>query len=276
MVLDPKNLQKKISLNDGQAIPCIGVGTWQLTGSTCRQVIEEALALGYCHVDTALMYENQTQIGPALKRCPREQLFVTSKLFEDLRHKAVIEGCDRCLKELGLDDLNLLLIHWPNRSIPLDETVEAFMKLKEAGKIRSFGVSNFTIHHLQDLLDIRVVPVVNQVEFHPYLNQKELLDFCQKHRIVVTAYSPLARGEVEKDSVLQAIGKTHGKKASQVALRWLLQKGMVAIPKTSHRDRLLQNGDIFDFTLSQAEMERIDGLDQKHRLVSATFSDFDY
>jgi diketogulonate reductase-like aldo/keto reductase len=201
---------------------------------------------------------------------------LTTKLLGAFREAEIIATCEEILRELGVDYLDLFLVHWPIRQVPFSETLGAFLKLQKAGKTRSIGVSNFTIRHLKDTFDCGVVPVTNQIEFHPYLNQQELLSFCQLHRIVVTAYSPLAQGKVVLDPILQTIGNNYHKSAVQVTLRWLLQKGVVAIPRSANKEQLLENGDVFDFTLSEEEMKKIDCLDKRERLVSGLYADFDY
>lgn len=276
MVVNPQALLQTIELNGGHRIPILGLGTWKLTGESCARIVERALAIGYRHIDTAEVYLNHTDIAPTLRAIPREQLYITSKVPGDCRASDIATTCDEILKELEIEYLDMLLMHWPVRAIPFEETLPEFAKLKAAGKVRSIGVSNFTIRHLKDALACGVSIATNQVEFHPYLYQKELLDFCRQNHIVVTAYSPLARGLLADDLLLNEIGRHHRKTASQVALRWLIQKGMVVIPKTTHEERLVENADVFDFQLSEEEMARIDGLHKHKRLVAGGWTDFDY
>jgi len=215
----------------------IGFGTFRLQGEEGRQAIANALEVGYRHIDTAAGYGNHDAVAAAIQDSglPREDLFITTKIgHEQLRHDDVLAVCARALQELKTEYIDLYLIHWPNPDIPLAESLPAFRKLLDDGRIRDFGVSNFTEERLQSALDLDVLPVsANQVEYHHYLNDKALHAFCTQHNIVLTAYSPLALGKVGEDALLQGIGDRHGKSASQVTLRWLLQRGMVSIPKAS-------------------------------------------
>jgi len=185
-------------------------------------------------------------------------------------------NCDKILKELGIDYLDLFLIHWPNNKKPLSDIVSRMLKMKEKGKVLNVGVSHFTIHHIQDLLDDGLNIAVNQVEFHPYLHQKELLEFCTKNKIVLTAYSPLAHGEILKDAVLIQMAKDYDKTSGQISLKWLLQKGLVIIPKGSSEGHLKENLDLFDFTLSDEDRKKIDALHTNKRIIYPDLHEFDY
>jgi len=267
----------KLRLSDGYQIPMVGFGTYRLTGPTCSRMVKEALKIGYCHIDTAFVYENQTDIAPSLSGYPREELYIVSKLWlGDHTKEQVPKGARRILDELQLDYLNLLLIHWPDRTVPIGETLEAMAKLVDQGLVRSLGVSNFTVGHLRDALETGVTFVVNQVEAHPYFYQRELFEFCKENGIAVTAYAPLAKGRAAKDPRLGEIGRQYKKSASQVALCWLLQKGLIVIPKCSSPERARENFGCFDFTLSDEDMGRIDQLNEKERMVVPTFSNFGY
>ncbi|MGE3954517.1 MAG: aldo/keto reductase [Parachlamydiales bacterium] len=264
------------TLSDGHTIPALGFGTYQLTGKGCTQIVEAALEIGYRHIDTADYYENHRAIAPALKPYPREALYLVSKIWPgDHTRKRVPIVCNRSLKELETDYLDLFLIHWPDRSVPFAETLEAMAALQEAGKIRSIGVSNFTIRHLTAALQAGVPIVVNQIECHPYFYQRELVDFCQERGIRITAWAPLLRGEVISEPLFIEIGERYGKTPAQVTLRWLTQKGHIAIPKTSHRKRALENFSIFDFKLSGDEIKKIEGLNTGVRQFNPSFADFD-
>jgi len=269
---------KTLKLKNGVSIPVIGLGTWKSTGQKCMLAVKKAIELGYRHIDTAEAYGNQNEIGRAIEGFDRKQLFITSKKFrDDLSYDAIVQSCETTLNELRTTYLDLYLVHWPNRRFPMKETLSAMACLRDEGKIRSFGVSNFTIGHLKEALQYTKLPIcMNQVEFHPYLYQKELWTFCQKHGIAVTAYSPLAQGKVASDPVLNEIGKKYKKHPNQVALRWLIQKGLVAIPKATSEAHLKSNLDVFDFSLAEEEMRRIDGLSQNHRMVDPEWGDFDY
>ncbi|MBU5687906.1 MAG: aldo/keto reductase [Candidatus Aenigmarchaeota archaeon] len=265
-----------LKLSSGYEMPFIGLGTWQLEGRKCREIVAKAIELGYRHIDTAEAYGNQKEIGKAIKG-KREQLFITSKVwFEHLHYQDVLEACEQTLKELKTDYLDLYLIHWPNRSVAIEETMKAMKKLLDDGLIRNIGVSNFTINHLKDALKTKVKIVANQVEFHPYLYQEKLLEFCRQNGIAIIAYSPLGRGNILKDDVLVRIARKHNKTTAQVCLRWLYQKGIAAIPKSSSVERLKENIDIFDFSLDQKDVKEIDGLNRNIRFVNPVFSDFDY
>jgi diketogulonate reductase-like aldo/keto reductase len=267
----------KIKLSDGTSIPQLGFGTWKLQGESCTEAVATALELGYRHIDTALVYENHTEIAPAIQELPRKELYITSKFTpEEAPAKMLREGVERILMELETPYLDLLLYHWPDRSVPFNETFRALMRLQEDDLIKSIGVSNFTIRHCQDALITGADIVTNQVEFHPFLYQKELLDWCRDEEITLTAYSPLARGEVAKDETLAKIGKAHGKTASQVALRWCIQLGLITIPKSSHPDRIKENMEIFDFALSDKEMATVSSLHRNHRQTEGAWTDFDY
>lgn len=267
-------------LNDGNEIPMIGIGTWlQTDKDKCINAIRYALKIGYRHIDTADIYKNHQFIGEAIKGFDRKKLFITSKLWIDFLDPKLVESeCDRALMELGIDYLDLYLIHWPDRTKPLDEIIEKMYLLKEKGKIKSVGVSNFTIHHLQDLLDEGIKVAVNQVEFHPFLNQTELLSFCNRNAIAITAYSPLARRKILNDPDLKYIAKKHSKTIAQVSLRWLIQKDIVVIPKATSEKNIKENFEIFNFKLDEEDMKKIDeiGLHRPKRLVDTEFSDFDY
>lgn len=247
-------------------IPNIGLGTWQLKGTECEKVIQQALELGYRNIDTADAYENHREIGRAIQAWPRDQLFITSKLFlNDLTPEKVEAATTRFLEELNVDYLDLLLIHWPNPDVDLAETLRAMASLKDKGFIRFIGVSNFVRSNLDALATFHFPLLTNQIELHPYLQRRALVKKCQEMGIKITAYRPLAKGAFEKDPVLNKIGKSHGKTASQIALRWLIQQGFIVIPKASTLQHLKDNLNIFDFSLTEAEMEMINALDAGKR-----------
>lgn len=254
----------------GIRVPVLGLGTWQLEGKACQRAVEEALDMGYRHVDTAQLYGNEAEVGRALRASglPREDIFLTTKIWmESLDRASVLRTGGESLRRLDTDYVDLLLIHWPNKAVPLEETLGAFRQLQDEGKAKSIGVSNFPPSLLRRALEIAPI-VCNQVEFHPYLGQTALLDLARQHDLLLTAYSPLARGEVNQDKTLQEIGKRHGKTPSQVTLRWLVQQDHVAaIPKASSPGHLRANLEIFDFVLSDEEMRRISDLDRGRRLI---------
>ena len=249
----------------GTNVPRIGLGTWALRGETCQEILLLALDLGYRHIDTAEMYGNERAIGRALAQSgvPRQELFLTSKVWQNhMRHDDVLEACDRSLEDLGTDYLDLYLIHWPVTDVPVDETVGALDELQISGRARRIGVSNFSVAQLAEAQGACQTGIFcNQVEINPWRYPSDVLAACQASDVLVTAYTPLARGRVQRSDVLREIGDGHGKTAVQAALRWLIQKpNVVAIPKASSRDHLVQNLAVFDFELEADEMAAIDAL----------------
>lgn len=271
---------QSITLVSRENMPVLGLGTWKMVGKECSHSVKKALEMGYVHIDTAMIYRNQKEIGKVLKESgiDRSKIFITSKLWVDsMHHDDVIKECNETLSDLGLDYVDLYLLHWPKKEIPMEETLSAIEELYNQGKFKSFGVSNFTIAHLKEALLKTKVPIcVNQVEFHPYLYQKELLEFCKENNIIITAYCPLAHGELINEPTLKKIGEKHNKSASQVSLRWLIQKGTIVVPKASSEKHLKENLEIFDFELSVEEMQEIDGLNKNKRIVEYEgLSEFD-
>lgn len=278
MILQKIN-QKKLS--DGNELPSIGLGTWKLEGSKCTEVIKKALETGYNHIDTAEMYGNESEIGVALDRhdIDREKLFITSKVWPDNADKeSMINSCKNSIKKLKSKYLDLYLLHWPRKDVDLQEVFASFKKLIEEEKIKSAGVSNFTIKHLKEALKAakkhHIDITVNQVEFHPGLFQRELLEFCQKQGIQIVAYSPIGRGELLRDKTLQYIAKKHEKSVAQVSLRWALQKGLVIIPKSSSEKHLIENLNLFDFELDKEDMDSIDRMGNSNRMLNPGWIDF--
>ena len=261
----------------GERVPALGLGTWQLTGETCRRSVLNALELGYTHIDTAQMYGNEDAIGSALResKSEREKLFITTKIgWDHLGYDAVMTAFEQCLNKLQRDYVNLLLIHWPSRSVPLEETLAAFNELRSKGGARQIGVSNFPSAILRKATEISDAPVFcNQVEYHPYLSQDKVLKVCRENQVMLTAYSPLARGEVVGDDVLNEIGSKYGKSAAQVTLRWLLQQKLVcAVPKAADPEHLESNLNVFDFELTDDDMVLIAGLEKEMRLISPSLA----
>jgi 2,5-diketo-D-gluconate reductase B len=270
-------MESRIPLADGNSIPALGVGTFEQEGQLCTDVVRWALEMGYKAIDHAEAYWNSKEVAAGLKAVPREEFFLTTKLWRpDLPRDKVAPAIDKLISELDCDYLDLLLIHWPDHDIPIGETLEEMEKAKQAGKVRSLGVCNSTIRHIKDVLATGIQIVTNQVEYHPYLDQSELQAFCEANGIRVTAYSPLARGEALKDPVLTEIGARYGKSPAQVALRWAHQRGCIVIFKTSTKERLKSNGEIFDFELTEEEMKQIAGLSRNLRTILPDFNEFDY
>lgn len=265
-----------IVLNNGVEMPVIGLGTWQLTGKTCEKAVKDAILLGYNHIDTADFYGNHKEVGNAIKGIDRKKLFITTKVwYDNLKYDDVLASCDRALKELNTNYIDLYLIHWPNKSIHFKETFEALKKLYDDGKVRAIGVSNFTIGHIEEAKKVCNVPIsVNQVEFHTFLYQKELLLYCKKNNIVLTAYSPLARGKVNDDKIIIELAKRHNKTPGQIALRWLIEKNIVVIPKASSFEHLKENLEIFDFKLKKEDITTLDSLNKNSRMINPAFAEF--
>jgi diketogulonate reductase-like aldo/keto reductase len=250
-------------------IPLRGFGTYKLRGEECRAAVKMAIEVGYRHVDTALAYENHQEVGEAIRGFPRDQLFLTSKVWPDeLQEDRLLAACDRALQELQTSYLDLWLIHWPSEEVPIAESLSAMAQLQKQGKVLSIGVSNFTIPLLEEAMGTGIPFSVNQIEVHPYRQQQEVVAFCTACGIHVTAYSPLARGRCLEEGALQLIGKRHGKSPSQVILRWLEQRGISAIPKASSEAHIRSNFSIDDFTLDEEELHLITTLDGTPRLVT--------
>ncbi|HLH92480.1 MAG TPA: aldo/keto reductase [Xanthobacteraceae bacterium] len=246
---------------NGARIPAVGLGTWELRGRSCARAVEQALRLGYRHIDTAEMYDNEREVGDGLRasRVARREVFVTTKVWQTHLSPPELERATKeSLVRLRLTEVDLLLIHWPNPQIPLAETIGALCKMKKVGYARHIGVSNFTVPMLREAVRLATEPLVtNQIEWHPYLDQSKVVAEARRLGLSITAYSPIARGRAAGDKMLKAIGAAHKKTAGQVSLRYLVQEGAVVIPRTSKVERLEENMSIFDFALSDAEMEQI-------------------
>jgi 2,5-diketo-D-gluconate reductase A len=260
----------RIRLNDGTDIPQLGLGVFQVPQDEVAEVVRYALDVGYRSIDTAAGYENEEGVGEAIASSglAREEIYVTTKLTNSEHgYESALRGFEESRGKLGLSYLDLYLIHWPQPGRDLYmETWRAFEKLKADGLVRSIGVSNFLIPHLQRLLDESdVVPVVNQIEVHPALQQRELREFCWDHDIVPEAYSPLARGEVLSHPVIAELAAKHGRSPAQVILRWHIQEGNIVIPKSTTPARIKENLEIFDFELSEDDMKLFDTLDSGQR-----------
>ena len=246
---------------NGAKIPAIGLGTWELRGRTCKRLVEQALRLGYRHIDTAQAYENEREVGEGLRASGtrRDEVFVTTKVWTTHFAPNDLERSTKeSLAKLRLSEVDLLLLHWPNPQVPLAETLGALARVKKLGMARHIGVSNFTVALTDEAVAACSEPLVcDQVEYHPYLDQTKVLNGCARHGMAVVAYSPIAKGRIKNDETLVQIGQTHGKTAAQVCLRWLVQQNVSAIPRTARIERLSENIDIFDFALSPDEMHRI-------------------
>ena len=264
------NIESTVKLNNSVRIPVLGLGVYQTPpGRVTQNAVKFALNVGYRHVDTARIYGNEADVGEAVRKSgvPREQLFVTTKLWNgDQGYDSTLRAFEASLKRLGFDYVDLYLIHFP---VPetRKESWRAMKALLEKGKCRAIGVSIFTIPHLEDLLeDNELTPAVNQVEFHPFLYQKELLEYCQRKGIQVEAYSPLARGEKLKHPRLTALATKYSKSPAQLMIRWSLQHGLVVIPKSTREERIRENSQVFEFEISAEDMRLLDSLNEDLRL----------
>lgn len=256
-------------LNNDVKMPWLGFGVFKVKeGQEVEKSVLTAIQAGYRSIDTAAIYGNEEGVGRAIKACgvPREDLFITTKVWNaDQGYETTLQAFETSRKKLGLDYLDLYLIHWPVKG-KYKETWRALEELYRSGKVRAIGVSNFQIHHLEDLLnEANVVPAVNQVELHPLLSQQELRSYCKSHRIQVEAWGPLMQANNLDHPVLKELADKHGKSPAQVILRWHLQNGVVAIPKSVHEDRIRENADIFDFQLSTEDMAQIDAMNENRR-----------
>jgi diketogulonate reductase-like aldo/keto reductase len=260
-------------------IPILGFGTYPMKGEECQKAVETALEEGYRHLDTADNYGNQEAVGAAIQNSGvgRGELFVTTKVpRERLRHDDVIRTCENSLRELRTDYLDLFLVHWPNNDIPMEETFRAMARLIEGGQIRAFGVSNFTASRLEKALALEIAPIsMNQVEYHPLLNQKDLHRFCEENGVALTAYSPLAQGKIADEPAVQEVARRVGKTPGQVTLRWLLQRGIIAIPKASSRGHIRENLEVFDFELSPEDFQAMDNINKWVRLINWEVAEFE-
>lgn len=269
----PKSLQDTTTLHNGVKMPWFGLGVFKVKeGSEVIDAVKAAIKHGYKSIDTAAIYQNEEGVGQAIKESgiPREELFITSKLWNsDHGYDSAFKAFDTSLNKLGLDYLDLYLIHWPGQNKTYKETWKALEKLYKDGCVRAIGVSNFHTHHLQDLMsEAEIKPMVNQVEYHPHLAQKELHDFCQKEGIQLEAWSPLKQGQLLSDSTITKISEKYQKSPAQVILRWDLQNKVVTIPKSIKENRIIENANIFDFELSEEDMEQINGLNKNERVGS--------
>ena len=284
-------IETKLTLNDGHLIPQLGLGVWQTrAGATCEAAVLAALEAGYRHIDTAAMYGNEESVGAAIRMSgiPRENIFVTTKLWNS-DHGNPARALDTSLRKLKVDYVDLYLIHYPVRE--RRQSWRALEALRAEGKARSIGVSNFTIRHLRELLaETKTVPAINQVEFHPYLYQRDLLDFCAREGIVIEAYSPLTKGVRLKDPKLVAVARkyskaepqqaairsrlplldklsrrTETKSTAQILIRWALQHGLVVIPKSANHRRIFEDADVFDFEITSEDMQLLDHFNENLR-----------
>jgi len=272
MNYDKKSLTDVYKLNDGNTIPCVGFGTWQTPdGETATAAVKDALSFGYRHIDTAAAYYNEGGVGRGISESglKREEIFLTTKLWNtDRGYESTLQAAQKSLQLLGVEYVDLYLIHWPANEKVYDdpvkvnqETWRAFEKLQKDGLVRSIGVSNFLEPHLKQIFDVcEVKPAVDQIEFHPGYPQFETVKFCQENNIQVEAWSPLGCGRVLSDERLQKIADRYGKSIAQLCIRWELQHGILPLPKSTHTNRIKSNAEVFDFVVSDEDMKEIDDM----------------
>ena len=255
-----------LKMNDNYQIPVVGLGTWKSEpGKTTSQAVLDSLEAGYRHIDTARAYDNETDVGRAVNDSglPREDLLITTKLWNQHQgYEEAIEACEKSLNRLNCDYIDLYLIHWPLRE-KRNHSWKAFIELRDRELCKSIGVSNFTIEHLAEIeAKFGILPAVNQVEFHPYHYQKELLDYCNSKNIIIEAYSPLVHAKRMDEPKLGAISDELGKTPAQILIRWSIQRGMVVLPKSVNKSRIIENFSVFDFDIPDSMMKKLDELDE--------------
>lgn len=244
----------------GARIPILGLGTFGIEGRDCARAVEQALRLGYRLIDTAQVYDNEREVGEGLRASgvPRNEVFLTTKVWTTrFAPNELVRSVKDSVSRLRAE-IDLLLLHWPNRQVPLAETLQALARVKELGLARHIGLSNFTVALMEEAVALSREPLVcDQVEYHPYLDQTKIINACRAHGLATIAYSPLAKGRIKNDETLLAIGRKYGKSRAQICLRWIIQQNIIAIPRTSKVERLSENLDVFDFTLDDDDMARL-------------------
>jgi diketogulonate reductase-like aldo/keto reductase len=266
-----RDINYKIKMNNGVEIPQFGLGVYRTkSGSECINAVTWALETGYRHIDTAWIYGNEKEVGEAVKSSglKREEIFITTKLWnDDHGYDSALRAFDKSLKTLNTDYIDLYLIHWPVPEKRKDSW-KAMEKIYESEQCRSIGVSNYMVKHLEELATYaNVIPAVNQVEFSPYIYNKELLDYCTKHNIILEAYSPLTRRAKLKDPELVRIAEKYSKTSAHILIRWAIDHELVVIPKSANKNRIIENADVFDFELDKADMAILDNIDEEFRVA---------
>jgi len=268
MMFKKISIDTAVKLNNGVEMPIFGLGTYRARAGEAREAVLQALKVGYRLIDTASMYGNEKDVGEALRKSglPRKEIFITTKLWNsDHGYDKALAAFKESRKKLGLDYVDLYLIHWPVEGLR-SETWKAMERLLEQGKCRAIGVSNYMTWHLKELLShCSIIPAVNQVEFHPYLYLKDLLDFCQSYNIQLESYSPLTKGVKLNDPKLAKIASKYSKTPAQILIRWVLQHGVVVIPKSTKKERIEENVHVFDFTISHEDMNALDSFHRNLR-----------
>jgi 2,5-diketo-D-gluconate reductase B len=246
---------------NGARIPAIGLGTWELRGRACARIVEQALRLGYRHIDTAQMYNNERDVGEGIRASgvSRAEVFLTTKIWPThFAPNDLVRSVKESLFKLRMTEVDLLLLHWPNPRVPLSETLGALVQVRQTGFAKHIGVSNFNVALMEQAVATSTEPFAcNQVEYHPFLDQTKVLEACRRLGLATVAYSPIARGRAKDDRTLASIGRAYRKTAAQVCLRWLVQQNVAAIPRTSKLERLDENLGVFDFELSEDDMAKI-------------------
>jgi 2,5-diketo-D-gluconate reductase B len=259
----------------GAEVPKVGFGTWQINGPDCAEAVRDALELGYRHIDTAAAYDNEREVGRGIAESgvDREEIWLTTKVWmDDVTRDRLHASAENSLRDLGTGYVDLLLIHWPNQTVPIEETMRAMMALRERGKVRHIGVSNFTPRLLAEALEHAPV-LCDQVEYHVGLGQGRLLEMASERDLVIAAYAPFAHGEIFDEPVLREIGEAHGKSGGQVALRWLIEQDrVVALPKAASHENRAANIDVFDFELTDEERARIDDMPKDRRRFDTSWA----
>lgn len=261
-----------MKLRNGYEIPCVGYGTYKVAGDEAVQVIKDAIAAGYRHIDTATFYGNEVEVGRALRESgiPREELFVTSKVWKSERgYEKTKASFLKTLEDMQLDYLDLYLIHWPASSCQYENWEEinlgswkAMIEFYKEGKIKAIGVSNFMPHHLKALMETEVIPMVNQIEYHPGQLQEETVSYCKEHGILVEAWSPLGRGRIFENELLLAMADKYGKTLPQICIRFAIQNEIIPLPKTMSEDRMKENLSVFDFEISKEDMDKLNSMEE--------------
>lgn len=268
-----------VKLNNGVEMPYFGLGVFQIDeGNEVINAVKYALDCGYRHIDTAALYGNEKGVGDGIRQSgiDRKEVFVTSKVWNsDQGYNKTLKAFDLSMKKFGFDYLDLYLVHWPVKG-KYKDTWRALEHLYKQGRVRSIGISNFLKHHIEDLKQsIEIMPMVNQMEFHPYLIQQDLIEYCVGNKIQYEAWSPLMQGHIMSDNIITKLAGKYGKTAAQIVLRWDLQKGVVTIPKSVKQERIVSNSQIFDFEISNEDMKLIDSLDKNNR-IGADPDNFDF
>jgi len=256
-------LKSIVKTAGGASIPALGLGTWKMKGKECKRSVRQAIEIGYRHVDTAVFYGNEAEVGEAIASFNREKIFLTTKIWKDkLGYRDFKDSAEASLRRLDTEYVDLILIHWPNPEIPLEETIRAMNELAEEGKVRNLGVSNFGIDQLERARKLSSHPIVtNQVKYHLGTDRSSLLEYCQAEDVVLTSYSPLGQGGILENETLKRLASSYGKSPGQLALKWLVEQDrVIAIPKASSEDHLRENLDLFDWDLRPEDKKELDGL----------------